>query len=1017
MSPAGHRDAPDSSCHPLPENESVRRWSGGHGRVLQRLCLVTWALASACGGQARGAGTIRSCGAPLPASESVSGRQVIQSAHGGPVTLIAVSKRGYVATASQFDNTVRIWDLKSRSLLAIVQAQPDDLTWNDDAQALVLHGAGKEPRTDLFPSDLWIAPDGHEIGSRKGDFSASQVQGNGATSPDGRLTAVATHESLTVREVTSGKILWTEDGAPFDPNRDYGPRPGFWGVRLAYDGHTLIAPLTDGSIVLRDLETGRDLGFLGHAVHRPERISWVDDAHVIASDERSVSVWDLATGTMVSSFTEPTGFVTATVLDGDVLVAHMTNCLGGKQATTIAWIDRWDGATSPRDHLGAAPRLRDGCSTAAGLAWPPDKGISVRPLLLGSAGSQFDLRSGNSLVRLVDGTVKRLEGYVQPRGSGDEDIVVRRHFVFANLGRSVGVWSTDGTRLHELTVSVPDYRGAEQRGGRLLGVSEDGAAVALQNQDRVVVFGAATGAEITSTRLGDAPTAIAFRPDPKDVWLGTRGGSVVHLLPSGLVHTVPVETGAEITKLAVAPNGKRFVASLGDGGLRVLHATGELAATLVEFADEEPIAYTPNGAYGGSGEAADRVGWRFRDPIEIFRFEQFAERFRRPDLVAARLSGAPDDVPGKLVRPPSVRLLASATSVSTAAAHIEVRATSTRRVHMVRAYREGREVAAASLCAATGKVALTVPLLAANNTISIQAFDDLGYASNEVVTTIRRTGGPRPALYLVAVGVGAYPGLGKDSQLPLAAGDASAIAAAFRGEVGPGKTFAALDAQLLVDEKATVTSVLAAIDKLSAMKPDDLAIVFFAGHGVKPTPQEDMLFLTGSVASTEAADLRVAGIGWTALAQRLARAKGRVIVLLDACNSGHISQKLVVPNDRLAAALVNEKRAGVIVFAASKGRQWSYEPESERGIRLAPAGRLGPPRPPLDSSKRHGFFTDALLSSLRDRASDRNGDGVLEMSEWIAATSARVERATEGLQTPWLARREMFGDFVVVRLP
>lgn len=79
-----------------------------------------------------------------------------------------------------------------------------------------------------------------------------------------------------------------------------------------------------------------------------------------------------------------------------------------------------------------------------------------------------------------------------------------------------------------------------------------------------------------------------------------------------------------------------------------------------------------------------------------------------------------------------------------------------------------------------------------------------------------------------------------------------------------------------------------------------------AGHGFEPTPSEDMVFVTSTVASLAPADLRAAGLAWNELGSRLARARGRVVVLLDACHSGHISQQLVVPNDRLALALARE---------------------------------------------------------------------------------------------------------------
>ena len=81
------------------------------------------------------------------------------------------------------------------------------------------------------------------------------------------------------------------------------------------------------------------------------------------------------------------------------------------------------------------------------------------------------------------------------------------------------------------------------------------------------------------------------------------------------------------------------------------------------------------------------------------------------------------------------------------------------------------------------------------------------------------------------------------------------------------------------------------------------------------------------------------GVGWAAIGAALGRAHGRLLVLLDACHAGHVTQSLVVPNEALAASLVREQRAGAIVFAASKGRQVSFETETSRGVKLEPTAQ------------------------------------------------------------------------------
>jgi hypothetical protein len=202
------------------------------------------------------------------------------------------------------------------------------------------------------------------------------------------------------------------------------------------------------------------------------------------------------------------------------------------------------------------------------------------------------------------------------------------------------------------------------------------------------------------------------------------------------------------------------------------------------------------------------------------------------------------------------------------------------------------------------------------------------------------------------------------------------------------------------------------------MKPDDVAVVFLAGHGFLASDRADMVFVTTGAAlgpdgeslakESEAHD----AIRWRDLSQALARARGRVVVMLDACHSGHVSQKLVVRNDDLAEALVRERRAGAVVFAASKGRQFSLEPGTARAFVLSPAAKAS-----VGSGGDHGFFTGALLASLESPDTDEDGDGALQLSEIIDQVTERVTSASDGAQTPWVARRELFGDFAVAPAP
>jgi hypothetical protein len=103
-------------------------------------------------------------------------------------------------------------------------------------------------------------------------------------------------------------------------------------------------------------------------------------------------------------------------------------------------------------------------------------------------------------------------------------------------------------------------------------------------------------------------------------------------------------------------------------------------------------------------------------------------------------------------------------------------------------------------------------------------------------------------------------------------------------------------------------------------------------------------------------------------------------------------------------------RAGVVVFAASKGRQPSFESGTARGLVLSnDVGGL----PAYPARSGHGYFTAAVLDSLASPATDLDGDGRIELTELVQDVTFRVARASDWAQTPWVARREMFGDFAI----
>lgn len=414
----------------------------------------------------------------------------------------------------------------------------------------------------------------------------------------------------------------------------------------------------------------------------------------------------------------------------------------------------------------------------------------------------------------------------------------------------------------------------------------------------------------------------------------------------------------------------------------------------------EFITLTPDGYYNRSPEGTSQIYWTFNNGLfpESFSFEQFETVFRRPDIIKARLSGDLDaGKPAPAVfRPPYIAM----------ADHQEIKETNEMtfplglstsaldEVKTLRVFVNGRPTLEATVNAKEKGLSLDVPLSYGSNKITAIAYNGKGFSSNPKYVDVicNRTDLPKPDLYALGIGVSKYPRLPQEWQLSYAHTDAKAMVEAFKQQ--EGKLFEHVNTKLLTNEGASVEKISEVLQSLEGMSENDIALIFLAGHGIMA--KDDTFYYLTSDGSLD--DVEKGGLSWKVLGEHLGKIKGRVIMLLDACHSGNISTETVVPNDELAQKLRSEGRGGVMVFAASKGRQSALEsPDLGGGF---------------------GAFAYTVTQALGPKAkeADLNGNGFVEFMELVDYVSRSVDKETEGEQTPWLSRKELFGDLAIAKV-
>jgi uncharacterized caspase-like protein len=199
----------------------------------------------------------------------------------------------------------------------------------------------------------------------------------------------------------------------------------------------------------------------------------------------------------------------------------------------------------------------------------------------------------------------------------------------------------------------------------------------------------------------------------------------------------------------------------------------------------------------------------------------------------------------------------------------------------------------------------------------------------------------------------------------------------------------------LLDAQVTSERVLTSVREAArSTGPDDTLLVFYAGHGVDDRSGEASnagLLLTTSATRME--DLKATSVSWAELAGALAEARGRIVLILDACHSGLAGSDAFATNDDAVSVLMTRAGAPTVILAGAKGRQFSYE----------------------DSNAGGGIFTAAIAAVISEAraAYDRDRNGVIDLGELYTAVKAKVFDATGGEQTPWLVRNALVGEMAL----
>ncbi len=397
-------------------------------------------------------------------------------------------------------------------------------------------------------------------------------------------------------------------------------------------------------------------------------------------------------------------------------------------------------------------------------------------------------------------------------------------------------------------------------------------------------------------------------------------------------------------------------------------------------ADEEAILWSSAGYYDATPEGAHFVSLKFPGRYGQYSFQQFEKKLRINGLAQKILSL--EDLPSiKLGTPPTLKAKIDPTENN----KISIRAvtSATTKFKAINVYQDGILTNELSYGSEIAK-SFEIERLPGARWVSVVAVDGDGLVSLPVGRDIGVNKIRQAKLHFLTIGIDQY---NQANDLQFAVADAVSIAKALNNVAGQNIELGLQKS--LLNQAANKKAILEQMHKMVQVGQKGDTIVFsFAGHGVRD--QQGRFYLATSTIDPE--NITETGFLWQELVAILRKAKGRIVVLLDACHSGAAGtdDSIYATNDEVASGLLSSIPSGLLIFSASKGRELS----EEDGV-------------------RGGIFTNALTDVISHKRNqfDTNQNGAIEISELYYGVKSEVVKHAQGKQTPWLARNQMVGDF------
>ena len=295
----------------------------------------------------------------------------------------------------------------------------------------------------------------------------------------------------------------------------------------------------------------------------------------------------------------------------------------------------------------------------------------------------------------------------------------------------------------------------------------------------------------------------------------------------------------------------------------------------------------------------------------------------------------------------------------------------------------------------------TVPLLFGGNKIEVASVSNKGIESEKSEFQIVNKKPSTPQLYLVSIGVSKY----QDTRynLTYADKDAKDLAEAF----STSKVFSKVNKLVFTNEEVRREKISEIKSFLSKSRPEDVVIVFVAGHGLRDN-NLDYFFATHDIDFNDPAKKGISDLELEGMLDGIASL--RKLLFFDTCLSGEMdkedveqavaatSQKEDITFRNVGTGLRTKKPIG---FQNAQFLMKEIFNDVRRGTGASVMSSAGGAEYAMESSTwKNGLFTYCILKGLKEKAADANKDNEIDLDELQVYVRKEVTLLSKGKQYP-----------------